>query len=289
QDFGILLFSRGGHTLQLTEAGQRFAREADRVVAAYRQLQMVAALGNAETFSESEPLRVVTTPFTLLALAPIFDAYRETIQCVDSLVFIEKSAFEIIDEYPHLDKNALYLVNIPTFMTSIVKKTASDFLPLVTSELKLCCSSDHELADRKIITDQDLCGARIACYNEALLIRLVRHVVKHAEDADICMRVSNLELLVQAMDQQHMVSFIDSFSVFLEEQHAITEHRCVIPLERSVFFITGVLGQPENDQALRLLFFFRRYLETVCSDYLKRYPLEGIDDMLDGNDKEMPG
>ncbi|MEG2949037.1 MAG: LysR family transcriptional regulator, partial [Raoultibacter sp.] len=122
QDFGILLFSRGGHTLQLTEAGQRFAREADRVVAAYRQLQMVAALGNAETFSESEPLRVVTTPFTLLALAPIFDAYRETIQCVDSLVFIEKSAFEIIDEYPHLDKNALYLVNIPTFMTSIVKK-----------------------------------------------------------------------------------------------------------------------------------------------------------------------
>lgn len=174
QDFGIELFDRASSRLQLTARGRRFAREAEQVVAAYRRMQAVAALDS--DVGPSEPLRIVTTPHALHVLAPVFDAYRHINDGEIPLLFTEESLFDIVETFPGLMPDVVYVINLPSFMRDIIGRIGASFEPVVVSELMLCCSADSPLADRKRIDAHELAGVPIVCYNEALLIRLVSHV-----------------------------------------------------------------------------------------------------------------
>ncbi|WP_302396248.1 LysR family transcriptional regulator [Eggerthella sinensis] len=268
QDFGVELFERGGTALQLTTAGERIAREAAAVMAAYRRLQTVAALGCTADDAEAGPVRVVTTPHAMHVLSPIFEAYREASGGGEPFVFVEESIFDIVHAYPSLDEQALHLVNIPAFMDGIIERVGSAFEPLVVSDLILYCGPGSPFLERRQVACAELAGARIACYNEALLIRLVRHLLKDVEGADISMSTSNLELLGRMIAEPHTVSFTDSLSLFLNGLPA--GYACV-PIDDSVRFATGILGPVRGAAARRFVAFFRRYLETVCADYVKRF------------------
>lgn len=270
QEFGVALFERGGASLQLTEAGKRIAREAESVVLAYRRLQTAAALGHAGGTAADEPLRIVTTPHALHVLSPVFDAYGEATGAEEPFAFIEESIFDIVRAYPDLDPYALYVVNIPLFMDAIIARVGAAFEPLVTSELMLYCGSNSPFAERRQVAREELAGARIACYNEALLIRLVRHLLKGLDGAGISMSTSNLDLLARMIAEPHVVSFTDSLSLSLNGLPP--DDRCV-PIENTVRFATGILGPVPEGPAERFASFFRRYLETVCADYLKCHAL----------------
>ena len=269
QDFGIELFDRASSRLQLTARGRRFAREAEQVVAAYRRMQAVAALDS--DVGPSESLRIVTTPHALHVLAPVFDAYRHINDGEIPLLFTEESLFDIVETFPGLMPDVVYVINLPTFMRDIIGRIGASFEPVVVSELMLCCSADSPLADRKRIDAHELAGVPIVCYNEALLIRLVSHVLKDIEGADIYVQTSNLELLGEMMERQHMVSFTDSLSVQL---NGLTGGQCVVPIDGSVRFTTGILGSAESEQARRFASFFKRFFRTTCANYLDRYPIE---------------
>lgn len=268
-DFGVSLFDRASGMLQLTEEGRRFAQEAVAVVNAYRRLQTAMTLAGATEGECDGPVRIVTTPHASHVLAPIFDAYRDASGLDDPFVFIEKSIFDIVREYPALDGDALHLVNVPTFTKSIIAKLGPSFEPLVAADLMLYCAADCPFASRAVVERADLAGARIACYNEALLIKLVRHLLKEVDGAGIYMQTSNLQMLGHIIAHQRMVSFTDSLSCFLS---GIRSGEAVVPIEGTVSFATGILG-PVPPAAQRFAAFFRRYLGTVCARYMERYPL----------------
>lgn len=278
-DLGVELFERAGTTLQLTAAGERIAHEASSVVSSYRRMQTVAALGRTAD-DGAGPVRVVTTPHAMNVLSPIFEAYREAVAVDEPFVFVEEGIFDIVRAYPDLDPEALYLVNVPTFMNAIIGRIGPAFDPLVVSELMLYCGPGSPFSERRRIVRSELAGVRIACYNEALLIRLVRHLLKDVEGADISTSTSNLELLGRLIDDPRTVSFTDSLSLFL---NGLPEGHACVPIEDGVRFVTGVLGPLRDPAAERFVSFFRRYLETVCADYGKRFPLawppalEGVD------------
>lgn len=269
-DLGVELFERSGAALQLTEAGKRIAAEAVSVLGAYRRMQTVAALGRVASGGETEPVRIVTTPHAMNVLSPIFEAYREAVAIDEPFLFVEQGIFDIVRSYPDLDPEALYLVNVPTFMNSIIERIGSAFDPLVVSELMLYCGPGSPFFGRRRIARSELAGVRIACYNEALLIRLVRHLLKGVEGADISTSTSNLELLGRLIDDPRTVSFTDSLSLFL---NGLPEGHSCVSIEDSARFVTGVLGPVRGKAAERFASFFRRYLETVCADYGKRFPL----------------
>ncbi|BAK44477.1 LysR family transcriptional regulator [Eggerthella sp. YY7918] len=269
-EFGVTLFERRGASLQLTEAGARIAAEAESVVSAYRKLQTVAALSEGSRPDDGGPARIVTTPHALNVLSPIFDAYREVQGEKDPFILVEESIFDIVGAFPDLDPNALYVVNVPTFMETIIERLGSSFEPLVVCELMLYCRSDSPFADRGMISRDELSEMNIACYNEALLIRLVQHLLKGVEGADIAMRTSNLSLLNRMISEPRTVTFIDSLSLFL---NGVPDGDSCIPIENPVSFATGFLGPVRGPAAERFAAFFRRYLETVCSDYQKRFVL----------------
>ncbi|MEG2747585.1 MAG: LysR family transcriptional regulator, partial [Gordonibacter sp.] len=268
-DLGVELFERTGTALQLTEAGERIAHEAASVVSAYRRLQTVAALGRPAG-GGTGPVRVVTTPHAMNVLSPIFEAYREAVDVEEPIVFVEESIFDIVRFYPDLDPEALYLVDVPTFTNAIIGRIGPAFDPLVVSELMLYCGPGSPFSERRQIARSELAGVRIACYNEALLIRLVRHLLKGIEGADISTSTSNLELLGRLIDDPRTVSFTDSLSLFL---NGLPEGHACVSIEDGVRFVTGVLGPVRDPAAERFVSFFRRYLETVCADYGKRFPL----------------
>lgn len=214
-DLGVELFERTGTALQLTAAGERIAQEASSVVSSYRRMQTVAALGRAASDGGAGPVRVVTTPHAMNVLSPIFEAYREAVAVDEPFVFVEQGIFDIVRAYPDLDPEALYLVNVPTFMNAIIGRIGPAFDPLVVSEFMLYCGPGSPFSERRQIARSELAGVRIACYNEALLIRLVRHLLKGVEGADISTSTSNLELLGRLIDDPRTVSFTDSLSLFL--------------------------------------------------------------------------
>ena len=269
-DLGVELFERTGTALQLTAAGERIAQEASSVVSSYRRMQTVAALGRAASDDGAGPVRVVTTPHAMNVLSPIFEAYREAAAVDEPFVFVEQGIFDIVRAYPALDPEALYLVNVPTFMNAIIGRIGPAFDPLVVSELMLYCGPGSPFSERRQIARSELAGVRIACYNEALLIRLVRHLLKGVEGADISTSTSNLELLGRLIDDPRTVSFTDSLSLFL---NGLPEGHACVSIEDGVRFVTGVLGPVRDPAAERFVSFFRRYLETVCADYGRRFPL----------------
>lgn len=266
-EFGVTLLERNGASLQVTEAGERIAREAAAVVAAYRRLQTAAALGGSID-GEAEPVRIVTTPHAMHVLSPVFEAYREASGMEEPFVFVEEGIFDIIEAFPRLDAEALYVVNVPTFMDAVIERIGEAFEPLVVSELMLYCGPESPYAERKRVERADLAGVRIACYNEALLIRLVNHLIKDVEGADISMRTSNLDLLGRMIAEPRTVSFTDTLSLFL---NGLPRGDACVPIEDSVRFATGVLGSVRGEAAGRFVSFFRRYLDTVCADYCKRF------------------
>ncbi len=274
-DFGVALFDRRGNDLILTESGKRIAHEAEQVVSAYRRLQTIAALGKANGSVSDVPLRVITTPYTLHTFTPIFDAYNEALGATNALEFIEKSLFEIIREYPDLDDDAVYMINIPSFMTHISQNIGSSFKPLVTSDLMLFCRSDADYAKNKVIAKPNLKGAQIACYKEELLKRLIRNLIKDIADAEIRVQTTSLALLTKAIIEQGFVSFTDSFSVFLGGSPP-TNEATVVPIIDSTKLTTGILGKSHNQQAIGFTSFLEGYFSIICADYMNRFPIIGF-------------
>lgn len=274
-DFGVTLFERRGNDLHLTETGKRIAQEAEQVVSAYRRLQTIAALGKANGSSYGKPLRVVATPFTLHTFAPIFDAYSEALGVSNPLEFTEKSLFEIVSEYPDLDDNVLYIINIPSFMAHMVEEITPSFKPLVTSDLMLYCRADLPYAKSKVIAKADLANAQIACYKEELLMRLIKNLIKDIPGAGIRVQTTNLALLNEAILEQGLVSFTDSFSVFLGGSLPIGE-ATVVPIIDSTKLTTGILGSYSGEQASYLVSFMESYFAIICADYMERFPLESV-------------
>jgi DNA-binding transcriptional LysR family regulator len=275
QEYGVTLFERRGNFLQLTEAGYQFAKQAKEVIFAHRRLQTVAALDGKMIESES-PLRIIATPFTLNALSPIFDAYCGTDQLQETLAFTERSLFNIIDERSRLDSNALYIINIPSFMSGIYRKTAEAFEPLVVTELMLCCSAECALGEKSIVKPENLRDTRIACYSEELLIRLIHHLLKDVDGAQIYYQTTNLQLLYRAIQHQHMVGFTDSLSLFLRRHDNSHNTISVIPFEQPLYIVTGILGNPESEHARHFVTFLKRFISISLAAYLKHYDTEGL-------------
>lgn len=269
-DFGIILFERSNNALVLTEAGRRFAQEAERVVDSYHRLQTAAALGNGPAPANG-PLRVVTTPFTIHALSPLFEAYREADKGRNPLIVTERSIFDIAERFPNLDPDVLYIVNVPAFMRGIVHRLGDAFEPLVVSELVIYCSKGSPLADKGSVDGDDLRGAQFACYNEDLVKRLVQHLIKKVDGAEIRVETTNIELIQQAVNEQHMIGVSDSLSVYLSGE---SDKGMCASLAHPIRFATGFLGDTGNEQAKHFAAFFLRYLSTVCAGYLKHYRVE---------------
>ena len=77
QELEVALFDRTPTGLQLTDTGQSIAKEAAAVLAAYRRVQIAAALG-ADGLGD-EPLTIVTMPFVTNRLDVLFSEYESMV------------------------------------------------------------------------------------------------------------------------------------------------------------------------------------------------------------------
>jgi DNA-binding transcriptional LysR family regulator len=271
QDLGVKLFSRHNNTLVLTDAGKMLLPHVQDVIRDYNALLMSALAGALPPRPlSSEPIRIITTPLMTHVFEPIFEACRATMSGDLHLECTEKTAFEIIRTYPALDDRALYIINIPPYMSTLSHVIEADFEPLLVSDLVLMCASDHPFAHKTAISSQDLMDARFACYNEDLVTRLVRHVLKDVPNAKITIQTTNETMLHHAILEQGMVGFTDSFTAYyLGRRGAVVDELVTIPLDPPLRFTTGILGRTTSSNGRLFAELLKRYLETVCADYLK--------------------
>ncbi|MDO5042908.1 MAG: LysR family transcriptional regulator [Slackia sp.] len=268
-DFGIVLFDRTKTGLRLTEEGARFVRRADRVVSEYRALRLSSFALECDS-DTSGALEIMTTPFVTNRLEKIFVEY-ETLFPGSRLVITEKSSFEIIDECRDASDERLCIVPIADFMTGILGRVEERYRPLVRSCLMASCSWDCDISSCAYILKEDLCHMPLAYYREEFLDRLVVHLFRGLQP-DIRLRTSNLNMINQRMEQQGIVTFVDSFSAFLDRHETLD--RAAVPIQDSVYFSVGILGTPDpGSPAGRFALFFERYLGTVCAAYMKHFPL----------------
>lgn len=272
RELDVVLFERHGNSLSLTHAGRALADESAKVVSAYEHmLAVVAAQGEAAP--DPNPLKIIATPLTLFVFTPIFNAYREATGARTPFIFEEKSIFDIARDHPRLKEDAMYIVNLPTHMPTIMNALAADFEPLVMAELMVCGSRESVLAGLSRADARHLEGQRFACFNEELLLRLATHVLKNIPNASIELKTSNIDLLSSIMAQKDMLGFTDSFSLYLD---GFSLGECAVPLRESVAFATGILGGANTEEARAFAKFLRRYLATMCSAYMQEYEIPPI-------------
>lgn len=265
QELEATLFDRTSTGLQLTAAGQAVAREVAATLAAYRRVQIAAALG-AEDAGDGV-LTIVTLPFVTNRLEMLFSEYESMVAGV-RLRIVERSLFDIVDSYEADDSGALYLVALPSFMEGVAERVRDSFKPLVSCELMVACARTHPLADRESVTPEELSRVPLACYNEEFLSRILGHITRGLHP-DVQLRTSNLSMIFRSVVSGEAVTFTDSLSVFLDRPNADV---VAVPICGDVTFSVGVLGNPERGSAAeRFARFFERYLATSCASYMARY------------------
>lgn len=265
QELEVSLFDRTPTGLQLTGAGQAIAKEAAGVLAAYRRVQIAAALGAEGT--PAAPLTIVTMPFVTNRLDGLFSEYESMVPGV-RLRIVERSLADIIETSEADDSGALYLIALPSFMDAEQCRVGDRFRPLVSCELMAACSRMHPWADRDFVTADELCETALACYNEEFLGHILGHMTRGGRP-NVQLRTSNLAMIGRAVAAGEMVTFTDSLSVFLDRPNPDT---VVVPIRDGVTLSVGVLGVPEQGSpAARFARFFERYLATSCASYMARH------------------
>ena len=265
QELEVALFDRTPTGLQLTDTGQSIAKEAAAVLAAYRRVQIAAALG-ADGLGD-EPLTIVTMPFVTNRLDVLFSEYESMVGGA-RLRIVERSLFDIIETYEGDEAGALFLIALPSFMERMAHRVRDNFKPLVSCELMAACARSHPLADRDRVSVEELSRMALACYNEEFLNRIMRHIMR-GRQPNVQLRTSNPAMIGRAVASGEMVTFTDSLSVFLDRPNPDT---VVVPIDGAVAFNVGVLGVPERGSAAaRFARFFERYLTTSCASYMARH------------------
>lgn len=272
QEFGIQLFDRDNNVLQLTTAGQHFAKQAAKVTTAYKHLHLTAVSFGELPQPEKGYIEIVTTPFILTMLFPLLEDFFTASPFRDMLRIREKSIPEILDPPSTNVDRAIHILGLPSYTIEQIDDSTGHFEPLVSTEIMLLVSEQSPLARKDIVDKKDICSVPLVYYNEDLLEDILRHLFKNCDKQDLRLKVSDVHMITQKVKRNEAVTITDSLSTFLYKP---SKNLAAVPIKDSVTLTLGILSIPgvkstANDIAF--IDFFKKCLRALCGPYMKLYP-----------------
>lgn len=270
QHFEIQLFDRNNNILALTTEGQRFAKEATKVINAYKHLQLTAASCVGLPQPEMDYINVVTTPFVLTVLFPLLEDFFAASPFTDMLRISEKSIPEISGALTSTPDNGIYIICLPSYTIEQNKFFREHFKPLVSTEIMLLVNNRSPLAKKDIIEKEEINSIPLIYYHEDLLQDILQHLFKGTGKKDLYMKISDVRMIVQKVKNNEAVTITDSLSAYLKKT---SDDLVSVPIKDSVSLEIGILSRPDvirtaNEHAF--IIFFIKCLRTLCGSYPKQ-------------------
>lgn len=274
------LFERRASSLEITREGAAVAKEAKRVVDAYRRLQSVAAMQSSERRA-SPVLNVVASPFITQTLASVIEEYAHVHQDDVVVNIVEQNAYEIARIDFADDPGTIYLLDLPMDLGIVETNYSETFLdnvlaidgyyePFLLSSFMLRCSENSIYVSRKAVRWTELEKDRIACHNDAFLETIINHYVKRPKGATIGMKTIDIDILDAAIEHYGMVGLYGSFPVLFRERSHQPSEGVAVELKPRVSFVSGALCAYENTQAQNFVRYIRRLLNQSYGEYMRK-------------------
>ena len=181
-DTQLFVRSSGG-ALEPTKEGLELAKEAERVVGAYRSLQTVAAMQKSGRGQWAQ-LHVVVSPFVHQSIAFLIEEYVLRVDPELRTSIEVQSSFEIAKQFDKADGNTLYLIDLPlelkpfenSYPADFIKKVVFDrdyFKPFLLSSFRLICSDNSAYAKRASVKWSEIETEKLACHNDSFLLGVI--------------------------------------------------------------------------------------------------------------------
>lgn len=283
-DTQLFVRSSGG-ALEPTKEGIEIAKEAERVVGAYRSLQTVAAMQKSDRGRWAQ-LHVIVSPFVQQSIAFLIEDYAFRVDPELRTRIEVQSSFEIAAQFEKIDDNALYLIDLPLELKPLEDKYPADFIkkavfekdyfkPFLLSSFRLICSDNSAYAKRTAVSWSEIETEKLACHNDSFLLSVIGRQTNHGETVQPGLMTMDPDILDTAVNEYGMVGLCSSLPEPLRMQCQKAISGKTIPLEPKVSHVAGVLGASHNEEAAKLF------------DYIQRSLRQSFPTYIDENDPEL--
>lgn len=277
-DTQLFVRSSGG-ALEPTKEGLELAKEAERVVGAYRSLQTVAAMQKSGRGRWAQ-LHVVVSPFVHQSIAFLIEEYVLRVDPELRTSIEVQSSFEIAKQFDKADDNTLYLIDLPlelkpfenSYPADFIKKVVFDrdyFKPFFLSSFRLICSDNSAYAKRASVKWSEIETEKLACHNDSFLLGVIGQQTNSGEAVQPGLMTMDPDILDTAVNEYGMVGLCSSLPEPLRMQCQKAINGKTIPLEPKISHVAGILGASHNEQAGKLFDYVQRSLRQSFPTYVE--------------------
>lgn len=275
-----LLFERtGGGALEPTKEGLAIAREAERVVNAYRSLRSVAAMQKSEQGQWAQ-LKIVVSPFVHQSISSYIEEYAYLIDPEIQTNIEILSSFEMAAQFENMDDDTLCIIDLPlhlksfeqSFPSSFIQKAVFEegfFQPFLMSSFKLICSEGSAYANREFVKWAEIVTSRLACHNDPFLLAIIGQQIGAIEAIQPGLMTVDPDILDTAVNEYGMIGLCSSLPEPLRMQCQQAINGTTIPLEPRVSHVAGVLGYSHNPRATSFFDYILRVLRQSFPSYIE--------------------
>lgn len=218
-DTGIQLFDRTVRPPAITEFGERFAKDAERILAQFGQaVQDMRDLGSVKTGT----VRIAAAPSMMCAIViPAIERFHRSNPGVKVIAHQENA--EIVEKM-------LLAGDVDIGLHELWEKVGElEFEPFIADRYGLACSQSHELAERTSLTLDDVSGHTFISLAEETGIRkhLELNLSTHPNIWDSSIETSNTIAMIWMLSRNLGVALAPELSITIPSENSLR----FIPIE----------------------------------------------------------
>ena len=232
KSYGVVLFERKGNAIALTEAGQAFLEESEKVIQAHNHLNSeMACFSNRKIKEAEETVRVLVTLNVAFNIWPSFQRQIKQRCSRINLSVHEMWQKDIIQELCLSSQgDSFALITLPSTFKDVFEIPSLEFVPLLDIELMACVAKKSPYAKRSLISVADLHNARLALLDDPGLMEMLKVIMGVDQlDERRFLQTNNPSLIEEEILENNAIAFGNSFT----KQYGSSNRFEVLPLEKT--------------------------------------------------------